>query len=547
MNIRSLHLRGVLTHDDTTLAFPRAGLVVVTGENGAGKSAIIEGAAQAFYGESLRGKTSWRGDEGEVRVSTYEGIEVALMRKSARDSLRFSIGGEATVYETTTKARAALEAAIGVEFDVWRRSSVFSSNDAAHFTLASDGERKRLLESILALSCFDVASDRCTNDRRLAEVRYNNAVQRGAVVAERHAAAERRLSDAIAALADLPAGGVEDTAFERIRALSADQERCAKEILACEGALRRIDGVGSEALARARQAKVVLGRLRSSECPTCTQPIAPTLVDKLSREAFDAEGEAASAKASVHDERARLLAELEELQEERDARSGKLEVLRATIQTTRALEQRRASMTRQLDEATGELGRVKEEQDALALETAEAFKALEEIMACDLVLGLRGVRASVLARTLSGLESVANVYLARLAGEGLRLRLQPYTERKSGTVSDVVSLEVEGAGNGHGYRAASAGERKRMDVAMLLALGEVASAAHGVRPGTLFADEVFDSLDEQGQDAACELLGEIAQERCVVVISHHRSLVAALSNVAPNVVHWHIENGKVVS
>ena len=78
-------------------------------------------------------------------------------------------------------------------------------------------------------------------------------------------------------------------------------------------------------------------------------------------------------------------------------------------------------------------------------------------------------------------------------------------------------------------------------MALLLALGEVAAGASGTRPGTLWCDEVFDSLDTQGCEAVSEAIQEMSRDRCVVVISHNPRLVEML----PDARRLHVESGKV--
>jgi DNA repair exonuclease SbcCD ATPase subunit len=133
-------------------------------------------------------------------------------------------------------------------------------------------------------------------------------------------------------------------------------------------------------------------------------------------------------------------------------------------------------------------------------------------------------------------------YRGALADAGVRVRLEPYTERAGGGVKDAIALLVDGAGDGHGYRACSAGERRRLDVALLLALAEIARATSGDEPGTLWLDEVFDALDDDGADAVCAAVRELCRDRCVVVITHSPRLADALRTVPGRLV-WVMNEG----
>jgi DNA repair exonuclease SbcCD ATPase subunit len=177
--------------------------------------------------------------------------------------------------------------------------------------------------------------------------------------------------------------------------------------------------------------------------------------------------------------------------------------------------------------------------------TAEDARAVHEsdcelYGACAQVLGMRGLRAVVLGRALSGVEAAANAWLSKLA-PGARLTLKSYTERQSGAVVDAIGVEIAGFGGGLGYRASSGGERRRLDVAVLLALADVAMAGRGGQPGTVFADELFDALDDDGVAAAASVLEELGRTRPVVVITHNDALAASVKAD----VRWRVENGCV--
>jgi energy-coupling factor transporter ATP-binding protein EcfA2 len=90
---------------------------------------------------------------------------------------------------------------------------------------------------------------------------------------------------------------------------------------------------------------------------------------------------------------------------------------------------------------------------------------------------------------------------------------------------DKLKIQITGWGGEQGYRALSSGQRRRVDVAVLLGLARIAGGAAG---GLLVIDECFDGLDAEGAERVALLLGEEGQVRPVLVMSHDATLVRAL-------------------
>jgi len=121
------------------------------------------------------------------------------------------------------------------------------------------------------------------------------------------------------------------------------------------------------------------------------------------------------------------------------------------------------------------------------------------------------------------------------------LNLKPYSELKKGGVRDRILLTVHGIGGGHGYDACSDGEQRRIDISFLFALSDFEAGAKSVEPGTLFIDEAFDGLDDDGRVAVADVLQELSETRCILIISHDEKLAQALRPIQ----HYRVENGKV--
>lgn len=604
MILRRLFMQRFMNHDRTIVDVPERGLYVVTGENGSGKSSLLECAAHAMWGKSLRGKTGWRDAKGGsfAGVVLDDGTKITRKRENNRshvEIIRKGPSADGDVYDTATKAQAAIDQEWGT-FDVWRRSCVFSSSDSAHFSEATDGERKRLLEVVLGLERFDPALAQCRDE--LKGMRGKVETLGGELfAAEALIEVEtKRLTEAktdLAALVkptpttkptepelvstevqipdapDLPAATAR---FAELKVTETRLEDIREEIdeLAALNVKTERTKAGNDA--RVDQARKSLGKLGDvTKCPTCRQDVSAKHRGRLTA-GLDAFAD------TVTEEQAKLTAqgeaaseEIAELKTEADGLNTKRDVLnrdiaigrnearaydaaKARAETAAATDAKRhetglvtwrADCKRVTDsnaaaaeqhgtrtillksrerEAGERLLDLEDSLDEAGSNLEDARTDVAELEACEVALGLKGIRAQVLGRALDGIQAVANLWLERICGPGLSLTLKPYAEKKSGKgVTDSISLVIEGAGAGE-YLGASSGERRRLDVALLLALAEVSRAAAGKEPGTCFFDEVFDALDDDGRGAVADALRELAKDRAVFVITHMHDLARSL-------------------
>jgi DNA repair exonuclease SbcCD ATPase subunit len=383
------------------------------------------------------------------------------------------------------------------------------------------------------------------------------------------------LADAEAALAALgpkPTRQLDLVDAAELARLRECIERCDRDVAEANERNAEVANDLATEKANAAHAKERMTLLSSGQCPTCEQDIPLELTNKLAGEYRDAavaarglvelvEGvklETREATAELREDRAAFAAKLDELRSKRDRET-------ASKAECERYDRVKAQHEKALADATATVGQLKRTAKKLAKACAKADVELAQQRAVEKVLGLKGPRARVLGTSLGGLEAVCNAWLERLGlrapdelvGDServagayerltgrahLRVRLSPSGQTKKGEPTNAIAMEVEGAGGGHGYKAASGGERRRLDVAFILALAEVASAAQGRGVGTLWFDEVLDCLDEAGVDAVAAALGALARERCVVVITHSELLAGQL----PAALRLRMEEGAVL-
>ena len=151
------------------------------------------------------------------------------------------------------------------------------------------------------------------------------------------------------------------------------------------------------------------------------------------------------------------------------------------------------------------------------------------------------MRAHILTSALSALEVTSNKWLRKIAPKTARIDIKPYVQNKTGGTRDAIALSISGLGNGEGYKSLSGGQGRRVDVALLLGLAELAQASNQKAKGTVFFDEVFDSLDAEGIAAVSNVIEEMSSDRSIVIISHSGAVVDSLHAVK----HLYINHGQV--
>lgn len=180
----------------------------------------------------------------------------------------------------------------------------------------------------------------------------------------------------------------------------------------------------------------------------------------------------------------------------------------------------------------------KEELDKLEKENKENMekvdKLTDDMLEYEQVVKMysnSGVRSIVLDNITPYLNEQANKYLAILAGSTIQINLTTQKENKDGSISDKFDVEVYNASGGSDYKSASAGERKRIDLAISFALQDLVIKQNNTSVNLLMLDEVFENLDEVANENVITLLEEKAKEvESIFVITHNEQLKGLFSN-----------------
>ncbi len=144
--------------------------------------------------------------------------------------------------------------------------------------------------------------------------------------------------------------------------------------------------------------------------------------------------------------------------------------------------------------------------------------------------GDRGLKSFLLDSVVQQLNEQTNHYLAYLTDGEIRIDISTRTMLKGGGEREKLNIKVYSEGGMQEYEGCSGGERRRVDVSMLLALRELAKARLEQTFDFLFVDELFDKLDKSGIERVLHLFTQQTDDS-VFVISHDPSLMDVFENM----------------
>jgi exonuclease SbcC len=135
--------------------------------------------------------------------------------------------------------------------------------------------------------------------------------------------------------------------------------------------------------------------------------------------------------------------------------------------------------------------------------------------------GRGGLPTDLIDAVLPLLTQKAQTYLNRVSGGTIAVSFDTQRRLGSGETRDKFQVLVSNEDGADSYGGNSSGELARVDLAVSLALQDLAAMRAHNSTNVSFFDEVFDSLDAESINCVSELLLELAKEKeSLFVISH---------------------------
>jgi DNA repair exonuclease SbcCD ATPase subunit len=137
----------------------------------------------------------------------------------------------------------------------------------------------------------------------------------------------------------------------------------------------------------------------------------------------------------------------------------------------------------------------------------------------------QGIKSVLLDSVTPYLNTRANHYLTKMTGASIEVRFNTQDTLKSGEKRDKFKIEVINEHGDDNYTGNSGGEKRRIDIAINMALQDLVSSRSNKALDIVVYDECYEGLDEIGCQSVIELLQEKAETfGSVFVITHNDSL-----------------------
>jgi len=514
-------------------------------------------------------KVVFKKGEAEYQVARYRNHStfqnrVVFKVKLNEEAEPLDISGS-SIRETEAKIVAEL----GFSFDIFKNTICHGQGLPYRFAQATDAEKKEIFDEILDLSWIADTRERVRRtimeyDKKLEKVRNRVSENR------------LRLEMLREQVDEVKERGKND--LDEDESVPVDTEALQQEVEVCKKAIsecrKKVEGISrrekreeekkvaaSKRVAEMRYAIGVMEKekrafeevMKKNEkmvgkpCPTCGRLIGKDTLDKfvdIKRRAIEVVAKKLEKEKRQYAAVSRLSKQIEkslttlrrekmdleiEIREQEERRMGFQEKLAGAEARKRERRKQRRVREKEIKEKVDRIEKDMNEvlEKIAVLEDMETlYKSVKGALEFWLEgFSNRGIKSLVLDNVIPFLNTTAAMYSSALMDGRAQIRFNTQRETSKGELRDKFVVEVSNE-SGSNYNQSSGGEKRRVDVVVLLTLHDLIARQSGVDTNFQIFDEVVENLDATGTERLLELLRIRSEERGIYVISHDSELAS---------------------
>lgn len=541
---KSIRWKNVLSTGNvfTEIKLNRSPNTLIVGENGGGKSTLLDALCFGLFGKPFRNinkpqllnSINKKNLLVEVEFSTG-GKDYKIVRGIKPNVFEIQVGGEVINQDAAARdyQKYLEESVLKLNYKSFTQIVILGSASFTPFMQLPPATRREIIEDILDIQIFTtmntVLRDKMTEikdsiqeaDSKLEVLKQKATIQKE-YVDTLEANREKRVDEILGRIAEGETKIASLTSLaDNLESEKASIEETQKSLGDLATKQQKLESFKTKFSTQLRELrKEVSFYEETDECPTCRQGIAhdhkETIVSsrqekiqELSTGMEKLQGEFTKLEELISEDE-KLSAEISRLNKEIIGYNNEMIVQQRLIQ---ALNLELADITSKTADIDEEKKKLKSLAKEVLSQNEEKAKLNEEKHYMEVVSTLlkdTGIKTKIIRQYLPVINKLVNKYL-----QAMDFFVQFNLDEK---FDETIKSRHR---DDFSYASFSEGEKQRIDLALLFTWRTIAKMKNSVATNLLILDEVFDSsLDNNGTDYVMSLLDTIGEDTNVFVISH---------------------------